>query len=284
MQKTKLPQHLRAELALREVEVAARWPTASDLHLERSHRWFGGLTPAPAFEYVRRLERELGAAYVEERSSQAWWNSSRLTFHEKKRRAAHLPNGLATGSAIHRDISAFIHQLVLITRPHTSGETGFASGTSAVAAMSAEWPNATHYAIDPFQPAFASHGLRAVRGLADAFPTSTPRFVHVNETASFGLAWLARRSTCLDFFFMDDGHKFDDNLAELYTVSKLLSIGGVLMLHDTWLPSVRKTMSFIRTNLRFLEPMNASAWGSHNLRVYVKRAPDRRGWKDFIDF
>ena len=39
---------------------------------------------------------------------------------------------------------------------------------------------------------------------------------------------------------MDDGHKFDENIVELYHVSKLLSVGGVLIIHDSWMPSVRK--------------------------------------------
>ena len=34
--------------------------------------------------------------------------------------------------------------------------------------------------------------------------------------------------------------QFDENIVELYHVSKLLSVGGVLIIHDQWLPSVRK--------------------------------------------
>ena len=38
----------------------------------------------------------------------------------------------------------------------------------------------------------------------------------------------------------DGARQFDENIVELYHVSKLLSVGGVLIIHDQWLPSVRK--------------------------------------------
>jgi predicted O-methyltransferase YrrM len=167
-------------------------------------------------------------------------------------------------------------------QPQVSGETGFASGSSAVAIMSALPQNATHIAMDPFQPAYATDGLRSVASLAK-MAADSPRFVHVNETAALALAWLGKQRQCFDFFFMDDGHKLDDNIIELKLVSQLLAIGGVLLLHDLWMPSVQKTISFIRTNLQ--DSLQLIPNGiSGNIQIVVKKAPDLRKWNHYHNF
>ena len=82
---------------------------------------------------------------------------------------------------------------------------------------------------------------------------------------------------------MDDGHKFDDNMLELYYASKLLSVGGVLVLHDTWLKSVRTTANFIEANFKFFELLPLLEGIS--MRVAVKRTHhDRRGFRHFASF
>ena len=57
------------------------------------------------------------------------------------------------------------------------------------------------------------------------------------------MAALMRAHTCIDLIFMDDGHRFDDNLLELYYAHRLLKVGGVLVMHDVWMPSVKKVRS-----------------------------------------
>ena len=54
--------------------------------------------------------------------------------------------------------------------------------------------------------------------------------------ASMAVAWLHTQRVCFDAFFIDDGHKFDDIIVELFHVAKMLSFGGALMLHDNWMP------------------------------------------------
>ena len=91
------------------------------------------------------------------------------------------------------------------------------------------------------------------------------------------------------------GHKFDDNLVELYSVSRLLAVGGVLLLHDAWMPSVQKTRDFISTNLRNLAQFNitrprrpgrsASALSAPTTIVaFVKLRGDRREWDHYAAF
>ena len=179
--------------------------------------------------------------------------------------------------------SALLHLVVGATEALTTGETGFASGVSAISMMTAMGRNSTHVAIDPFQGAFSFAGVRGIATYRAKRGKKAPAFVHMNETASFGLAWLAKRRMCFDVFLMDDGHKFDDNIVELYTVSKLLSVGGVLLMHDAFLPSVQKTMSFIKASMPFLQPLPRQAMPG-TMQLYVKLRLDSRPWNSHSDF
>ena len=194
---------------------------------------------------------------------------------------------LSRGSNVATSDLRYLHHLVNVSEAVTTGETGFASGLSALAMLTALRGGdaaAVHYSIDPFQPAFNNDGLRAVqlyeRRVREQARTPA-RFVHLNATAGFGLAWLLRQRTCFDLFFMDDGHKFDENMVELYFVAKLLAVGGVLVLHDDWMESVQATVAFIGTNLRFLERVPRRLKG---FTVFVKRFPDNREWDHFVTF
>ena len=122
-----------------------------------------------------------------------------------------------------------VHQMVQMVGARTSGETGFASGTSSIAIMSALHSRGTHVAIDPFKGAYSYDGLRAARAMVEA--KSGLKFAHINETASMALAWLHTRRVCFDAFFIDDGHEYDDVVVELFHVAKMISIMGALMLH-----------------------------------------------------
>ena len=100
-----------------------------------------------------------------------------------------------------------LHHMVAAVGAVTSGETGFASGVSALAIMSALHPDGRHVGIDPFQGAYGYDGLRAANGYA---AKKALTFRHINETASMAVAWLHTQRVCFDAFFIDDGHKFDD--------------------------------------------------------------------------
>ena len=84
-------------------------------------------------------------------------------------------------------------------------------------------------------------------------------------------------------------HATREQIIEAALASKLLAIGGVLILHDAWpigrarlaLEAVQATVEFLRANYRFLEPVPASLPG---FAVFVKRFPDNRQWDHFINF
>ena len=76
--------------------------------------------------------------------------------------------------------------------------------------------------------------------------------------------------------------RFDDNLVELYSVSRLLAVGGVLLLHDNWMPSVQKTRNFINTNLQNFAQINITRRST--IMAFVKRRGDRRPWDHYAEF
>jgi len=140
-----------------------------------------------------------------------------------------------------------------------SVETGFANGGSTLAILSALGAGSKHLSIDPYQQApppkvaYDAAGLRAVAWYLSSQPaTDAPGFIHVNETTSLALATMLSRRLCVDLFFLDDGHRFDENMLELYHAHSLLKEGGVVVFHDSHLPSVRAAADFAVTNLGYV--------------------------------
>ena len=86
--------------------------------------------------------------------------------------------------------------------------------------------------------------------------------------------------TCLDFAFMDDGHRFDENMVELYFINKMLKVGGVLIIDDVnSFRSVNATVSFIETNLPYVRFHLID-----QLASFVKVGKDKRHWSHFKSF
>ena len=177
-----------------------------------------------------------------------------------------------------------LHHVVKHVDARTTGETGFASGVSALAIVTALADGGAHVAVDPFQGAYSYDGIRAVRSYIEAYPGRRLRFQHINETASMAVAYLHTQRVCFDAFFIDDGHKFDDALVELFHAHKMLSIGGALMLHDNWMPSIKKLERFIQSNMPNLHHVPNPLGHQCCISIYTKSDVDRRSWKHYHDF
>lgn len=233
---------------------------------------------------VQTKERELHAALNETRRTAPRHDQAAMQMIEAHRRT--LKKG--TDSAfvqVGRNDMKTLHHMVATTGAVTSGETGFASGVSALAIMSALRHGGRHVAVDPFQGAYHYDGLRAANGyVASTAAKKALTFRHINETASMAVAWLHTQRVCFDAFFIDDGHKFDDIIVELFHVAKMLSFGGALMLHDNWMPSVQKVQGFIDANMpSLLHVPNPLGFGCC-ITIYTKVQTDQRAWDHFHPF
>lgn len=175
---------------------------------------------------------------------------------------------------------ARLHFLANFLEAKMTVETGFANGASALAMLSAGDQSKTHMAMDPYQFNFRFRGLEFVQEyFQDASRNS--KFIHVNESGAIGLAHLVRGHACVDLMFMDDGHKFDDNMVELYHAVRLLKIGGILVMHDAGFPSVQHAASFAVSNLGFQLILPPAEVGAYFL---LKSHPDARCWYHFEAF
>jgi len=214
--------------------------------------------------------------------------------------------------AIHWEDSVLIHQIfhkkckqaIQIWGYCSTGETGFALAGSAVTILDAHIKvqeqavaggtkqelRSLHFAVDPFQQVhYKNVGARGVARYLKHHPQNTSNdipgvgFFLLNETAAFAMSSFTKSRTCFDIFFLDDGHRFEQNIIELSIAMDLMDVGGIILMHDTWMASIKATRSWVETNLKdSLRIIDQDV--SSNLMVLLKVAPDVRAWDHFEEF
>jgi predicted O-methyltransferase YrrM len=152
-------------------------------------------------------------------------------------------DGSQTG--LHSNISeaeaAQLYRAVRAARPGTSAEIGFAQGISTAAILQglADNGHGFHHVIDPFQSRFLNAGLamvgRAGLGSWMQFYEKFPEEVMPQLPP-------------LDFVFIDASHLFDLTILDFVLADKKLAPGGLVVFHDTWMPSIRKVIRHILSN------------------------------------
>lgn len=134
-----------------------------------------------------------------------------------------------------------LYSIVRRLKPSASVEVGFAKGISTLAILQALADNAhgIHHVIDPFQSQYSNAGLEMVRraGLESCF--------QFHETFAENIIPNLPK---VQFAFIDASHLFDLTLLEFVLIDKKLASGGVIGLHDLWMPSLRKVLSYILLN------------------------------------
>jgi predicted O-methyltransferase YrrM len=169
----------------------------------------------------------------------------------------------------------FIYTLIKSSNLNNTLEVGLAFGCSAMYIMSAT--GSRHYAIDVYQSTrYNSMGIANLRklGLLD-------NLVLLEDFSHFALPDLARRGTRLDFAFIDGGHRFDDIFLDFYYVDLMTQVGGLVILHDTWMWSTQYIKAWIKTN--------RSDYKIHRCPIesfvlLEKVGYDTRPWYDFHGF
>jgi predicted O-methyltransferase YrrM len=174
-------------------------------------------------------------------------------------------------------------------------EVGLALGISALFLCQAVLERGgCHLAIDPFQQeSWNGAGLRTLReaGVKELVEV-------VEEESQLALPRLVRERQQFDLAFIDGDHRFEGVFLDLYYMTRLVRPGGVIVVDDTWMPSVRAAIAYVERNLgATLEPdalPNGFRWRRSPLRrgvpsgtgdMAVLRLPKQRPelrWDDFV--
>jgi predicted O-methyltransferase YrrM len=174
-------------------------------------------------------------------------------------------------------------------------EVGLALGMSALFLCQAVLPRGgRHVAIDPFQAAsWNGAGLRTLR------EAGVEKLVEViEEESQLALPRLVAEGREFDFAFVDGDHRFEGVFLDLYFMTRLVRPGGLVVVDDTWMPSVRTAVAYVERNLGAkLEPdglPNAFRWRKRPLSrgvpsgtgdTAVLRLPSERPaprWDEFV--
>lgn len=162
------------------------------------------------------------------------------------------------GEAVSLDSNVSLNEaLALYTavrhlQPDVSIEVGLAKGISTLAILQALADNGKgiHHVIDPYQSDYGNVGLAMIRraGL-------NSHFVFHEAFAENIIPDLPQ----VQFGFIDASHLFDLTLCEFVLIDKKISPGGMIGLHDLWMPSVRKVVTYILTNRAYQLVQNNTA-------------------------
>jgi predicted O-methyltransferase YrrM len=153
-------------------------------------------------------------------------------------------------------------ELTATFRPARVLEIGMANGTSSVVIADELRKYGGHLtSIDPHQKlptpmGYASAGVQAVQALL-------PNHRLIEEYDFLALPRLAEADETFDCILVDGFHSFDLTLLDLFYADKLLTVGGLLVCHDSSSPAVYKALRWMETNKPYtrLSPMlYTAAW------------------------
>ncbi len=174
--------------------------------------------------------------------------------------------------AIDRAAGEALRDLAIAEGARRTIEVGLALGLSALYLCRAASERAgRHVAVDPFQQ--ESWGGAGLRTLRDA---GAEQIVEViQEESQLALPGLVAQGREFDFAFIDGDHRFEGVFLDLYYMTRLVRPGGLIVVDDLWMPSVRMAVAYVERNLgATLEPdalPNGFRW---------RRRPMSRGLPD----
>jgi predicted O-methyltransferase YrrM len=165
------------------------------------------------------------------------------------------------------------------SKPERTIEIGLGYGFSTLFFLAALANNnfGHHSAIDPYQrSAWQGIGLSKANALAPS-----GRFRFVEQTSVRAAMELERENSAYGLIFIDGGHIFEQVLVDFFLYAKLCKIGGLVILDDMWMSSIRTVASFVRSNRDdFCEIPTPIP----NLCVFQKVGEDERKWQHFRPF
>ncbi len=168
-----------------------------------------------------------------------------------------------------------LNRLVRESGAKKSLEIGLAYGFSTIWIMDALAEGGSHIALDPFQSGMW-HGV----GATQARRLTAKRFELLEDYSIHVLSDFIRAGERFDFIFIDGNHRFDDVLVDFYLADQVLEVGGLMVLDDTWMASIRTVASFVLAN-RAYRPVPQR---SNRMLALEKLKDDDRSWRHFRPF
>ncbi len=141
-----------------------------------------------------------------------------------------------------------LHTAITETKSLRTLEIGMAYGVSTLFMLQGldENGGGAHTAIDPYQQRWWE-GIGRLNVARGGYKST---FQCIEAPSFEALPRLVSEGQKYDFIFLDGNHRFEFTLVDFFYADKLLNVGGWVMLHDVWLPSIRKIVSYISRNER----------------------------------
>jgi predicted O-methyltransferase YrrM len=174
----------------------------------------------------------------------------------------------------------YLYDLVRRVRPLRTAEVGFAEGFSTMYLLAALHSNGrgVHIAIDPFEDSlFYGMGLQKVK---EAGAKQRFRFLPVKSVA--GLPMLSGERQPVEITFIDGDHRYDSAFTDFILSDEICPKDGYIILHDPWMHSIQKVISFIERNRA--DYARRPVPDGVNMAAFQKVGVDQRDWKHYVDF
>jgi predicted O-methyltransferase YrrM len=148
--------------------------------------------------------------------------------------------------SVEPQLGAAIRDLALARGAERTIEVGLALGMSALFLCQAVLArDGRHVAIDPFQQeSWNGAGVRTLReaGVGELVEV-------IEEESQLALPRLVVEGREFDFAFVDGDHRFEGVFLDLYFMTRLVRPGGLIVVDDMWMPSVRTAVAYVERNL-----------------------------------
>lgn len=164
-------------------------------------------------------------------------------------------------------------------RPSLSIEIGLAYGFSALFILDSMFENnyGKHVAIDPYEVTdYHGIGLKSIHDLK-----FDDRFEWQEAMSIDALSTMRRRGVRAQYIYIDGHHTFDAALIDFCCSDKILDTGGVIILDDVWMPSIKTVVSFIKNNFRHYERVEVDC---RRICCLKKTGEVFRPWDHFVSF
>ena len=190
-------------------------------------------------------------------------------------------HSLDPATGIYPDEGIWIYELCRHAKPQATLEIGLGYGFSTLYFLAALAQNGKgrHTSIDPYQR--RAPGRWEGVGLAQGRSLGGEKFRFIEERSFAALTHLADNHECFDIIFLDGRHLFDFVLTEFTLSADLCSMGGHIILHDMWLPSIQRAVEFVRRNRTDFDYVETPV---ANIAAFRHTGTDNRQFKDFVDF